>query len=123
MPNPTVQRYINILKKENLPFLKDDMKIVSGRTVLTVSPNIIADFVHSFRLEFPVDYSVDDLPYALVLLSVVFESDLEPLSRLIPKIGPAMKANKKVSERIGQWQVQTFLEGENWVLSIVAMPP
>jgi len=114
-----LQKYLAFLKRANRPILEDEQRIVSGRVALTVSPNTKAEKPDSFRLEFPSDYNEDEAPYAFSLLMSVF--DPEPLSHLIPKIGPAMKSKQKISQQVGQWRFQTFLEGENYVILIEAM--
>jgi hypothetical protein len=121
MPNPIIQQYIDGHKTAGRPYITTDTQIVSGRVVLTVSPSVASDTIHSYRMEFPDVRELQECPYPILLLAAVF--GYEVTTDLIRFIGPAMHAQQTYSRQIGSQIFRTFSEGgDHYVIEIVDTP-
>jgi len=116
MPNAGIQKFIGEIRTAKQPFFTTETQVVCGRVVLSVTPNLEAESIESYRLEFPTDYDLRECPYPFLLIVSIF--DARTLLRIQPQIGPAMRSGREYSDRISGWLFRTFLEGDNWVVSV-----
>ena len=91
MHHPVIEKYISELKLARFPYITSDTQVLCGRVVLTASPGIDSDVVHSFRLDVPADLQPDVEPSEsacwLLFLVSVFDAQIacDILSRVHPE--------------------------------------
>jgi len=116
MQDPIVPKFINDLKLAGKPYLIDGSRIVCGGAVmLTVEPDIDAEFVTEYRLELPDSLTVpQEFPYVVLFVTSVFGVGV------LRQIGGILKKclfdGKPFTKDIGDYRLKGFSEGDQRVL-------
>lgn len=119
MYNPAIQRFIDELKLARQIYFVSDQQITCGRLTLTVLPNVYAQSIHSYRFEFPSDFTPSEAPYWYLFLVSVFGA--ESFCDFEPRLRKSMQLIGTYSEVINGLFLKTFPEGDTGVTLIEAM--
>jgi hypothetical protein len=119
MPNHVTKQFMECLNSTNEPFFTTETQFVSGSFLLTVLPNLDAEIVRSYRLEFPADDRLNECPYPFLLLTYLF--DLDALIALRPRVSQAFKDGSSLTDRIEGWEFRLFPERHHWVMEVEVM--
>lgn len=119
MYNPAIQKFIDELKLTGQIYFVGDQQITCGRLTITVLPDVYAQSVHSYRFEFPSDFTPREAPYWYLFLVSVFGA--ETFCDFEPRMRKSMQTIGTYSEVIAGLSLKTFPEGDIGVTLIEAM--
>lgn len=118
--NPKVARFIDELKLAKRPFLITENQVLSGRAVLTVSPDIESAVFTKARIEMPKAFQLDEFPCFLLFILAMF--DAVSIMVLQPQINALLLHGKSYAARVEGLVFRVFAEEENFVMTLESPP-
>ena len=126
--NEATQELMECIKQaDTMSFFTTETQMVSGSLLLTVLPNIQAEVVKSYRVEFPrIKFAADDelkecehLPITLLAFIIGFDA----FKTLAPRAIQAIKEGKPLRDRLASWKFRLFSERNYWVMEVEELKP
>jgi hypothetical protein len=120
MSKSKIHKFIDEVKLKGQTCLYTDTQASFGRVVVTALPSIDSEVFHSYRLEYPGDFSIKEVPYPYLFIAAVLGD--EAFCEVFPRIGIAMRDFGEFKEIIGDYSLHIFANGNVGVVVIETTP-
>jgi hypothetical protein len=118
MSKSKLHKFIDEVKSKGETCLYTDKQASFGRIVVTALPSIDSEDFHSYKLEYPGDFSMKELPYPYLFIAAVLGE--EAFLQVVHRIGTAMRDFGEFKDVIGDYSLHIFVEGNVGVVLIEA---
>jgi len=118
MPSSKLQKFIDEVKAKGQICLYTDTQASFGRIVVTALPSVHAEDFHSYRLEYPGDFSIKEVPYPYLFIAAVLGDDV--FTQIFHSIGISMRDTGEFKRVIGDYSLHIFAEKETGIVLIEA---